>query len=411
MYKLLVCLFLGSTLAFAQESLPLEGYKKLSIEAGFGANKAFLPFTPGYGANKLNFFNLNGSLRYMFNNQFGLKGSLGLDKIGASSTSQDFTSFYFRSSLEGVLNLGRALNFEEFTSNFSILLHAGGGISALSADKFSPMSGSDKMINLMFGITPEVKLNNSWAVMADVSMIGNLGQSRAFDFKSNMGRAGIDSYIGNVSVGLTYYIGKKEKHADWYVARNRWEDTIPILENRIYELEKQLRDSDNDGVADHLDQEPNTPAGATVNTKGQQVKAAKSETSQEDIEKAVDKYLEKKKLTSKTPVKETSSVNTDGPMMGLFYTVQIGYYHVDIPSATVRKISPLHVQRNPNGHTRYYTGVFNSTKEAQPTLRSVRNKGIKDAYITAMYQGEVISIQEAGRLLKENGDSILENNK
>ena len=94
--------------------------------------------------------------------------------------------------------------------------------------------------------------------------------------------------------------------------------------------------------------------------------------------------------------------------LGLFYTVQVGVYNKPASSKQLKEISPLVSKRLDNGQIRYSSGMFTSAESAKPKKSDARARGIKDAFITAYYKGDRISLSEASKLLKENGSSILE---
>ena len=96
--------------------------------------------------------------------------------------------------------------------------------------------------------------------------------------------------------------------------------------------------------------------------------------------------------------------------LGLFYTVQIGMFNKPINSKTVYNIEPLMTSRLPNGQIRYSAGMYNSIDEARPKKLEAIDKGIQDAFITAYYNGQRITLIEAQRILDEKGFSVLENN-
>ncbi|MDF1518306.1 MAG: OmpA family protein, partial [Lutibacter sp.] len=75
----------------------------------------------------------------------------------------------------------------------------------------------------------------------------------------------------NASVGLTFYLGKKAVHADWYSEENIIMSKLDSLNQRLSKVETDMMDSDNDGIANYLDQEPNTVANALVDSKGRAV--------------------------------------------------------------------------------------------------------------------------------------------
>lgn len=96
--------------------------------------------------------------------------------------------------------------------------------------------------------------------------------------------------------------------------------------------------------------------------------------------------------------------------MGLYYTVQVGVYNRPVSSEQLFHISPLVTKRLPNGQIRYSTGIFNTVEEARPKRSEAIEKGVSDAFITAYYQGNRISLQEAEALLTTQGETVLELN-
>lgn len=93
---------------------------------------------------------------------------------------------------------------------------------------------------------------------------------------------------------------------------------------------------------------------------------------------------------------------------GLFFTVQIGVFNKPVPKEQIKEMEPLITKRLENGQIRYSAGVFHSVEESFLKKQEAVAKGIKDAFITAYYQGERISLDEARKLLVEKGKSILE---
>jgi hypothetical protein len=94
--------------------------------------------------------------------------------------------------------------------------------------------------------------------------------------------------------------------------------------------------------------------------------------------------------------------------LGLFYTVQLGVYNKPVPPAQLKNIEPLVTQRLENGQIRYSAGMFQSQEAAQPKKLEAQLRGITDAFITAYYKGERISLTEAHKLLEQQGSGILE---
>jgi OOP family OmpA-OmpF porin len=71
----------------------------------------------------------------------------------------------------------------------------------------------------------------------------------------------------NGTVGLTVYLGKNENMLTVIDNESRFD----AINARFMAIENKMLDSDKDGVADYLDEEQNTPAGAMVDTKGRSI--------------------------------------------------------------------------------------------------------------------------------------------
>ncbi|MEZ4854132.1 OmpA family protein [Flavobacterium sp.] len=140
--------------------------------------------------------------------------------------------------------------------------------------------GKDEMLNVPLGLTAQVKLGKRVALNADFTMINNISQHYTFDGRNNsiygnvIEDRGFNGTLYNATIGLSIYLGKKENHADWYFEDKSKETSD--LENRLAQLEEKIKDSDNDGVADYLDEEPNTPSGNLVDTKGKTLDSNKN---------------------------------------------------------------------------------------------------------------------------------------
>jgi hypothetical protein len=94
--------------------------------------------------------------------------------------------------------------------------------------------------------------------------------------------------------------------------------------------------------------------------------------------------------------------------LGLFFTVQVGVYNKPASSKQLKNIDPLITKRLLNGQIRYSTGMFNTIDAAKVKKVDARKKGVKDAFITAYFKGERITLSQATILLKKNGEGILE---
>lgn len=218
-------------------------YDKLSVEFNLGLNKAVNNWETQAAPTNLKHFDL--AARYMLNTKFGFKGSFGFDRLKNDEGNANYKTNIYRYSLEGVLNVGRILEFEDWTGKVGLLLHAGGGLTHMS---FNTMGGrSIGASHLMLGITPQVRITDRIAVTADFTAINNFQQEYTFDgynrdngVITGTGTVVVDNHQGtttvniadpsqkflkhvnpilNASIGVTYYIGSRQKHADWYATK------------------------------------------------------------------------------------------------------------------------------------------------------------------------------------------------
>jgi OmpA-OmpF porin, OOP family len=247
-------------------------FNKWSLEVNGGANKAMAPLTPNYFTHTLNLGHADLGVRYMFNEKFGAKLDYGFGTFSNASFSDDFSTNYYRVNIQVVSNLGRIMNWETFTKRFNLLGHFGGGYGQVRPQENALASFNDQVYNIIAGITPQFKISERVALTADMSMILNGRQTTTFDGVSAVAPTDPAFYGPNATwwtgtLGLNFYLGSKGTHADWYLASSNYA-TKEELAQQIGEIKDMLKDSDGDGIPDYLDKEPNTPAGARVNSHG-----------------------------------------------------------------------------------------------------------------------------------------------
>jgi OOP family OmpA-OmpF porin len=270
------------TTASAKPSIDKPDYNRWSIELNGGINKPMRTMTASYATATLNPFHADLGVRYMIDPKFGFKLDFGYDKFQERDNTAPFESTYLRTSLQGIINMGRALNFENWTNTFGLLVHGGVGVSQLTSK--NGFDGEDYMGNGILGLTGQIKLSNRAVLTGDLTGIVNGKQNWNFDGMSVARTGSFDGGILNVSVGLTFYLGKNEKHADWVGETDKYGE----LERRVELVEKGLLDTDKDGVADLYDLEPNSITGVAVNTKGQSI-----DNNQNGVPDELESYLEK----------------------------------------------------------------------------------------------------------------------
>ncbi|HIB47916.1 MAG TPA: OmpA family protein [Flavobacteriaceae bacterium] len=272
---LTLCLALAGLILHAQEdtSQAYDQYNKWSIELSGGLHKPTTPYADGYFIRGASPFQGSLGVRYMFNEKFGIRTVLGYTNIDEDNGegSLPFESTYYRGTLEGVVNMGNVLDFSDWTDTFGLLIHAGAGYSRLDFKAPNDNLDAENLANISVGITPQIKISERVAFNVDVTMLGNVGLQRTWDGTAPIVEANRkfdDGLLYNFSAGLTVYLGKNDRHADWFSMEDARESKIEELENRLAKIETDLIDTDQDGVPDYLDREPNTMSGVAVNTKG-----------------------------------------------------------------------------------------------------------------------------------------------
>lgn len=241
-------------------------FNRWSVELAGGFNKPTRSMTAGYRTAVVSPYVADLGVRYMFNNKFGMKADFGYNSFTQGDNSKNFDTKYYRVDLQGVANLGRIMSFETWTKTIGLLGHAGVGLSFL--EKENPTYSKDRMGNLMAGITGQIKLSDRIALTGDFTTLIHGRQNLAFDGASSVTPRGLSGVLFNGTAGITVYLGENVKHADWVIDN---EGKFDAIDARFMAIENKMLDTDNDGVADYLDQEQNTPAGQMVDTKGRSI--------------------------------------------------------------------------------------------------------------------------------------------
>ena len=249
-----------------------QEYNKWSVDVNFGANKPTVGFTSGYSTRTPSFWTLNGGVRYMFNNKFGLRLGGGYDSFTEGKNSSKFNSNIWNVNLQGVANLGRVLSFEDWTRDLGLLAHAGVGIGQLKGD-YIPKA--DNIGFVTAGLTPQVRLSNRVTLLVDGSAYLYARQNRTFDGKSKTTKRGFQGINFTGTIGLQVALGKNLVHADWYsqaVNDNELSERLAKAENSVAELAKRLEnkedkmvDTNGNRVPDEVENYINEKYGSLAN--------------------------------------------------------------------------------------------------------------------------------------------------
>jgi hypothetical protein len=117
---------------------------------------------------------------------------------------------------------------------------------------------------------------------------------------------------------------------------------------------------------------------------------------------AIDQKTNEQKTDELKAIAKTQSVTA---VQGLFYTVQVGVFSQPVVAGKLYNMKPLYTETAANGNLRYYTGIYKSVSRAAEATEMINDVGIKDAFVTAYYDGKRISLAEAKQYEKQ-GDAV-----
>jgi OmpA-OmpF porin, OOP family len=273
-------------------------YNRLTFEAMTGFADGNYPYGNGFTAGDkkhvLSHFTVNNfdlGARYMITPKFGLKANLAYSIFtDQEGLGLPYETNHLTFALQGVINAARILDFKQ-DSRFGLLGHAGiqvGSLTSKTKDMMDPVLG--KVPNPSFdeteyhggfvaGITPQYRISNKIALFVDLSTYFNYRQHFNWDGTASS-RTDLYGKTTNLSVGLSFSIGKDKMHGDYAVIKSENEQKAEALQNelktKIEDVEVMLQDTDRDGVVDYLDAEPSTTGGVAVDTKGRAIDVNKN---------------------------------------------------------------------------------------------------------------------------------------
>jgi len=195
---------------FSQDYKP---YNRFSLEADYGISIPMMIVSDVSSDNFISPTHFAAGVRYMFNQQWGVKGQFVVDQF---KEGPELGTNFFRLDAQVHYNLGRQINlvFDTY-ERFGLFLHSGFGASRAKSLYNNSIEHNG---NFIFGITPMLRLSQKVALTGDVSYVLNIKQHFYFDgvpfdpatVKFEHGAQATFSF------GLVFYLGDKRYHADWY---------------------------------------------------------------------------------------------------------------------------------------------------------------------------------------------------
>ncbi|WP_445717647.1 OmpA family protein [Flavobacterium sp.] len=399
-----------------------KNYNRWSVNLNVGTNIGIRPFTDGYYATTPNYFtkpefnHVDFNVRKMFNTKFGVMLDFAYDNFSADSGSPDFSNNMYRTSFQGVLNMHRTMNWEEFTETFGLQFHLGPGFSFLQAPGTSTFSHYDNIFSIIGGATLLIKVSEKVAFNLDYTIISNLTQHVALDGQSNLDPS--LSRTGSVyttTLGLTVYFGKKERHADWYWENLNVKDEYKDLLARVEDLETMMNDTDKDGVPDYLDVENNTIGGVAVDTKGRAVDLNNNGVPDE-LETYINNTYGDLQATVNNLISgdnNYSNIQMKNMINGQYVNVFFDFDETRITTGTISAINFLlkYLNANPNSNAEVigYADEFGdfdyninlSRKRAQRVIEMLVRSGIDPKRLKLVVKGEDASVPKDSKLARQ----------
>ncbi len=232
----------SGSIAIAQED-----YNKWSVGVNVGGHYGSTPAKLSTKTAAITHYGLNG--RYMMNNRVGVMLDAGLDTYKYTGKNLEMKSNYFRTSFQGVINVGDILKFDTWTKHIGLMAHAGAGVSVLTnhkdtREKYNIGKRKDLMVNAIIGLTPQVKLGERVSLNMDFSFITNVKQDWDYDMYSGSHPVAFKNAMINWSLGASFYLGKNASHADWKATSYGSTNVAPTnnYELRIKELENKIQE-------------------------------------------------------------------------------------------------------------------------------------------------------------------------
>ena len=397
-----------------------KNYNRWSVNLNVGTNIGIRPFTDGYHATTTNYFtkpefnHFDLNVRRMFNTKFGVMWDFGYDNFSADSGSPDFSNNMYRTTLQGVLNMHRFMNWEEFTETFGLQLHFGPGFSFLEGPGTTTFNNYDNIFSILTGATVLIKVSDRLAFNLDYTMTTNYTHHLALDGMSSvdptLSRTGL---VHSTTLGLTLYLGKKERHADWYWENLNVKDEYANLLARVEELEIMMNDTDKDGVPDYLDAENNTIGGVAVDTKGRAVDLNNNGVPDELERYVNNKYGDLQTTINNMASGEYSSAQMKQMINGQYVNVFFDFDETRITTGTISAINFLlkYLNANPEanaevigyademGNAEYNISL--SRKRAQRVIEMLVRSGIDPNRLKLVVKGADKSVPKDSKLARQ----------
>jgi OmpA-OmpF porin, OOP family len=286
-------------------AVPKKAYKKWSIGLNGGLTNFYgdirqydwapiLKTETGKSHSELG-FGIQGNVSRSLSNVFGLRGSIMYGTLAgmkrpnssvntiASKSSSYFTSKLIQYDLSLYVNISNMF-YTDKAKQRKLTFYAFGGAGLMHFRTLRKSLKGETFVAAQGYTSKEEKKDMTTETVFPVGAGLKVRLSKSFDltlegtlFNANSDK--LDAKVGNsfkkdkylyTSLGIAFKFGKKgaEEAAEWV---NPYADIASNIEEVQTNIDGLVKDADGDGVADHFDKEPNTPAGVTVDGAGRAV--------------------------------------------------------------------------------------------------------------------------------------------
>lgn len=190
-------------------------YDRLFLESGMGLGIPLSQFSPSGTSNgSISKRHFQWALRYMFNENIGLMGSLNYDHFIDNLNQRNEQKL---AGLELVYNIGKTLELYGDSDNFTLLMHGGvqGGVMS------GKYNGRDYIGAVVFGIKPVWAFNDKVSFFIDATYKSIIDQDIYYNGQNttypNPGKLS-SSQIG-LTLGIIASLGNNRTNADFFHIR------------------------------------------------------------------------------------------------------------------------------------------------------------------------------------------------
>ena len=415
-------ILVSSTFVYAQD-IDFDLEKKKPFNPKFTLGTGFYTLT-GDIQNEESGFLRGTNTGYNAGMKFGITNNLELSFLMMKSTfSTDNGAESFSSEIDGMgLHIGYSVNHLFKQSRISPLLTF--GVQRLSyktndLDRESAIAipfGIGIRINVTERLEFDASLN--WAVgMGDIDHGVDDGSDGYKSFNISLH---YDLFTPGPNSDDEYFDDSYYADVDFDKLENEDEDGDLVLDVDDYCPKTPIGvkvdangcplDDDNDGIANYLDAQKNTPEGSIVDEHGVRLTADKYHSMYSEYEAASRKYAnfyneseikrENYKTVDEYLIAKANAFNIayneglkdDEKVKGLVYKVKIGEFSDGIPAQVANKflsIDDLESVTLDNGVVMYLVGSYTTLDGARGRKNDLEGKGIEDTYLMVDNNGEV----------------------